>query len=525
MEMLDKAPEFPKEFRWLNVKEQLSLSRLRGYIVVLDFWTYCCINCMHMISELTRLEHKYRYKPVVFIGVHSAKFYNEQDAKNIEQAIMRYEIEHPVIVDEGMRIWEMYGVHAWPTIVIVDPLGYIVYKRSGEGQGELIDEVIEVLLDRYSSTGRLAKEPLLMEKTGIDMGVEKAGRSTPNKLSFPGKLAFSPDGKMLALSDSNNNRILVLELFSNGHSNAGGLRAKVVEIIGKEKGLVDGSFSNTRFFRPQGVVWADDYSIYVADTENHAIRLIDLKERRVSTVAGNGKQGYYSHGGYGKSISLNSPWDVTYSRENRALFIAMAGLHQIWLYSIDDGIARPFAGSGYEGIVDSTLEHAQFAQPSGLSIQGSILYVADSESSSIRLVDLKRRRVSTIVGKDLFVFGHRDGKLEEALLQHPLGLSVEVGSSADADKDTRIYVADTYNHAIRLIDIGARSVNTIIGGGSSMECRLDGSCTLMLYEPSDVKVKDGLLYIADTNNHLLRVFDTHERMLYTLSIEWDGMHE
>ncbi|MEM2316749.1 MAG: hypothetical protein QXH33_02305, partial [Candidatus Nitrosocaldus sp.] len=187
--------------------------------------------------------------------------------------------------------------------------------------------------------------------------------------------------------------------------------------------------------------------------------------------------------------------------------------------------ARPFAGSGYEGIVDSTLEHAQFAQPSGLSIQGSILYVADSESSSIRMVDIKRRRVSTIVGKDLFIFGHRDGRLEEALFQHPLGLSV-VGSSAD--KDTRIYVADTYNHAIRLIDVGAGRVSTIIGGGSSMECRLDGSCTLMLYEPSDVKVNnnkdDGLLYIADTNNHIIRVLDRSEMMLYTLSIEWDGVN-
>ncbi|MEM4231822.1 MAG: redoxin domain-containing protein, partial [Candidatus Nitrosocaldus sp.] len=357
--MLEKAPEFPKGFRWLNVKEQLSLAKLKGHIVVLDFWTYCCINCMHMISELTRLEHKYRDKPVVFIGVHSAKFYNEQDAKNIEQAIMRYEIEHPVIVDEGMRIWQMYGVNAWPTIVIVDPLGYIVYKRSGEGQGELIDDVIEVLLDRYSSTGRIAKEPLLM-KVGVDtVGVEKAN-SRSNRLSFPGKLAFSPDGEMLAVSDSNNNRILVLEL-SNRDGTSNGLKARIVEIIGSNKGFTDGPLSEARFFRPQGVAWADDSTIYVADTENHAIRMIDLKERRVSTIAGNGKQGYYSNGGYGKSISLNSPWDIAYSREYRALFIAMAGLHQIWLYKIDDGIARPFAGSGYEGIVDSTLEHAQFA--------------------------------------------------------------------------------------------------------------------------------------------------------------------
>ncbi|MFN4337144.1 MAG: thioredoxin-like domain-containing protein [Candidatus Nitrosocaldus sp.] len=505
--MLDKAPEFPRGFRWLNAKgQQLSLARLRGHVVVLDFWTYCCINCMHMISELARLEQKYRGKPVVFIGVHSAKFYNEQDAKNIEQAIMRYEIEHPVIVDEDMRIWKMYNVHAWPTIVIVDPLGYIVYKRSGEGQGELIDEVIELLLDRYSSTGRVVKEPMFV------MGEIEYTKPT-TILSFPGKIAFSPDGSMLAVSDSNNNRILVLALaLALDEDDSNGFRARIVKSIGKgkDKGLRDGQFNDALFFRPQGIAWADDSTIYVADTYNHAIRLVDLSKGEVTTVAGNGKQGYYSNGGYGKVTMLNSPWDIAYSGIHKALFIAMAGLHQIWIYNLDDSTLRPFAGSGYEGIVDSTLEDAQFAQPSGLALDGEYLYVADSESSSVRLVDIKRGRVGTIVGKGLFIFGHRDGRLDEALLQHPLGLS-SIGKM--------IYVADTYNHAIRLVDLSKGEVSTLVGRGDpGLECRLDGSCRLMLYEPSDVKVKGDLLYIADTNNHLIRVFDIRDRVLYPLDI-------
>ncbi len=501
LDMLDKAPEFPREFRWLNTKQQLSLAMLRGHIVVLDFWTYCCINCMHMISELTRLEQKYRGKPVVFIGVHSAKFYNEQDAKNIEQAIMRYEIEHPVIVDEDMRIWRMYDVHAWPTIVIVDPLGYIVYKRSGEGQGELIDEVIELLLHRYSGTGRLVEEPAF---------VMEIGYSKPTTmLSFPGKIAFSPDGSMLAVSDSNNNRVLVLALEDDGN----GFSARIVESIGRgrDKGLRDGPFNEALFFRPQGIVWADESTIYVADTYNHAIRRVDLSKREVTTIAGNGRQGYYSNGGYGNVTMLNSPWDIAYSDLYKALFIAMAGLHQIWAYNLDDSTVRPFAGSGYEGIVDSTLEDAEFAQPSGLFLDGEYLYVADSESSSVRLVDIRRRRVETIVGKDLFIFGHRDGRLDEALLQHPLGLS---------SRGKMVYVADTYNHAIRLVDLSKGEVSTLVGRANDpgLECRLDGSCSLMLYEPSDVKVKGDLLYIADTNNHLIRVLDTREKALYPLDI-------
>ena len=491
---LVKAKEFPN-FKWLNTKEPLSLSKLKGHIVVLDFWTYCCINCMHMIAELTRLEHKYKDKPVVFIGVHSAKFYNEQDAKNIEQAIMRYEIEHPVIVDEDMSIWRAYNVNAWPTIVIIDPNGNIVYKRAGEGQYELIDDVINILLTRYSD--RIVKEPIRIVREDYKF-------KSNDKLSFPGKISFDPDYNYIAISDSNNNRILVVKA-SDG---------RVVYKVGSSsKGLYDGSFDEARFFRPQGIVWSNDASkIYVADTENHALRVIDLDKRYVKTIVGNGMQGYYSEGGYALTTSLNSPWDLAI-KDNKILFIAMAGLHQIWAYYIDESVVRPFAGSGYEGLFDSSLNTAEFAQPSGLSIDGSRLYVADSESSSIRVIDIDKRYVKTIVGKDLFVFGHRDGRIDDALLQHPLGV--------DAHGDI-VYVADTYNHAIRVIDLAKGEVSTLIGRSNAAGCRLDDSCTLMLYEPSDVKLlaKNNMLYIADTNNHLIRIFNLESKVLHTLNISF-----
>ncbi len=493
---LSKAKEFPAHFKWLNTKEPLSLSKLKGHIVVLDFWTYCCINCMHMITELTKLENKYKDKPVVFIGVHSAKFYNEQDAKNIEQAIMRYEIEHPVIVDENMSIWRAYNVNAWPTIVIIDPSGNVVYKRAGEGQYELIDDVIDVLLTRYSD--RIAKEPIVIVRR------EEYKFKFNNKLSFPGKISFDPDGKYIAISDSNNNRILVVRVEDG----------RVVYKIGSSsKGLYDGSFDEAKFFRPQGIAWSMDSSkIYVADTENHALRVIDLDKRYVKTIAGNGRQGYYSKGGYALAVSLNSPWDVAI-KDDKTLLIAMAGLHQIWAYYLDESMVRPFAGSGYEGLLDSSLEGAEFAQPSGLSIDGNKLYVADSESSSIRVIDLDKRYVKTIVGKDLFVFGHKDGNVDDALLQHPLGV--------DAHGNT-VYVADTYNHAIRIIDLTRREVSTLIDRSNATECKLDDVCTLMLYEPSDVKLFDNTstLYIADTNNHLIRMFDLENKVLYTLDISF-----
>ena len=485
-----KAKDFPPNFTWFNTDESLSLSRLKGYVVVLDFWTYCCINCMHMIGELARLEHKYRDKPVVFIGVHSAKFFNEQDVKNIEQAIYRYEIEHPVVVDEDMAIWRAYNVNAWPTIVIIDPLGNVVYRRSGEGQSELIEDVIDVLLSRY--TGKVATEP---------MRYKPSSRGTNDRLYYPGKVALDAEYRYIAVTDSNNNRVLIVRL-SDG---------RVIHKIGDGmKGLVDGSIDEARFFRPQGIRWSkDDDIIYITDTENHAIRAIDLDSKKVTTIAGNGRQGYYSKGGYAKDVQLNSPWDLDIDGDK--LYVAMAGLHQIWLYRIEDSIIRPFAGSGYEGIYDSDLGTAEFAQPSGLSLHKGILYVADSESSSIRAIDISGRRVKTIVGRDLFVFGYKDGSVYDALLQHPLGV--------DAYKDS-IYIADTYNHAIRAIDINTRQIRTIIGRKEGVECRLDDSCMLMLYEPSDVKYNpnDDRLYIADTNNHMIRVYDKESKILSTMKI-------
>lgn len=486
---ITKAPEFPSGFDWINSDEPLSLERLRGHIVVLDFWTYCCINCMHTLPVLAQLEKKYEEKPVVFIGVHSAKFFNEQDRKNIEQAVRRCEISHPVLVDKKMAVWQKYDVTGWPTIVIIDPKGTVVYKQSGEGQKEMIEDTIEVLLEKHTKSGTLVNEPIkIVQHVSNDKTI----------LSYPGKLSISSD--KIAIADSNHNRIIITDM-----------KGKIIHIIGNGKaGLVDGGFENALFFRPQGVVWKDDV-VYVADTENHAIREVDLNLKKVTTVAGTGKQGpWMSSGGRGRETSLSSPWDVTV-KEN-LIFIAMSGNHQIWTFDIKTELIRPFAGNGHENIIDGNKMSAQLAQPSGLSIFGERLYFADSETSSIREIDLQSNYVRTLVGQGLFVFGYRDGPLDESLFQHPLGVCAI---------DGQVFVADTYNSALREIDLEKNKVSTIIGKQEMQSvCKLDDpNCdSLGLYEPSDVKFYQGMLYISDTNNHLIRVYDPKTNILKTLEI-------
>ncbi|MFI5412541.1 MAG: thioredoxin-like domain-containing protein, partial [Candidatus Micrarchaeales archaeon] len=490
-----KAPEFPEDATWLNTKEPLSIQKLKGHIVIIDFWTYCCINCMHMIPTLSKIEEEYKNEPVVVIGVHSAKFENEQKPENIEEAIGRYEITHPVVVDKGMKIWKMYGANAWPTVVIIDAKGNIAYKKAGERTISEIGSMIEALLDKAKESDTLAKK-----KIEIDVPEHK----NKNVLSYPGKLSFSEDQRNFAISDSNHNRILIVET-STG---------KVTSIIGSgERGFKDGNFGSAKFFRPQGVLWVAN-KLYVADTENHALREVDLKTEKVTTVAGTGEQGVYhpfEFSADGTKVQLSSPWDLAYY-ENK-IIIAMAGLHQLWAYEPKSGFIFPFAGSGLENIFDGNLPDAQFAQPSGLYVDNDYLYVADSEVSGVRSIDLKKRFVSTLIGSGLFVFGHKDGGLGEAKLQHPLGVCA---------KEDKVYVADTYNSSIRVIDLKKDTVSTLIGTPSAKSaCRFDDpNCdTLGLYEPSDVKISGKTLYIVDTNNHLVRYFDLDQMMLKTLNLK------
>ena len=491
-----KAPEFPDGFTWLNTKGPLSLSKLKGHIVLLDFWTYCCGNCMHMVPVLEQLGEKYRGKPVVIIGVHSAKFENEKKPENVLEAVKRYEITHPVVVDREMRIWHNYGVNAWPTFVFVDPSGKIAAKRSGERDLAEFDTIIESMLDRAEKDGTLTRRPIKIVK------FQPTDKRT---LSYPGKLSFSPDEKSFALSDSDHNRILIIDAKS----------AKIKQKIGGEKGLKDGSLTTAKFFRPQGVLWLDENTIYVADTENHALRVIDLSIKKVKTLAGDGEKSDWRRYTYalkeGKNSELNSPWDLAYY--NGAIIIAMAGLHQLWAYDIKSGLVYPFAGTGRENLFDGDYQSAEFAQPSGLWVHNGRLYVTDSEVSAVRSIDLGKKFVSTLVGQGLFAFGHKDGKLAEARLQHPLGLCAE---------GNKVYVADTYNSSIRLIDLKKDEVTTLVGKpGEKSFCRFgDSDCdTLGLYEPSDVKMNSGLLYIVDTNNHLVRTFDTERMVLGTFTIK------
>ncbi|MEM3791267.1 MAG: thioredoxin-like domain-containing protein [Candidatus Micrarchaeaceae archaeon] len=473
-----KIFEIPEEFEWINSK-RIKVEELKSHVVVFDFWTYCCINCIHMVPVLRKVEEKYKGKPVVVIGIHSAKFSEESEKKNIEEAVKKYGIRHPIIVDKNMRIWDSYGIDAWPTILIFGPDGKIIFRKAGEAEEKEIEDAIDKAL----------KENNLEQSRGIEYLNE--GVEEDSFLRYPGKISIRDDG-LMAISDSNHNRILIVDISEN----------QVKKVYGGREGFEDGDEKTCKFNKPQGVVWADDI-IYVADTENHAIRAIDFSFDKVYTVAGKGVKGSYPSSGL--NSLLNSPWDLAFDGKN--IFIGMAGFHQIWKLDLDTKICGPYAGIGYENILDGELERSMFAQPSGIDFDLGSLAVADSESSSIRIIS--KGYVSTISGKGLFEFGYKDGSVKEALFQHPMGI---------CKRGEKIYVADTYNNAVREIDLKEKVVRSIIAKEGSI-CKFgDPECdTLGLYEPNDVELFDNKIYIADTNNHLIRYFDLESKVLKTLT--------
>ncbi|GFP87939.1 nhl repeat-containing protein 2 [Phtheirospermum japonicum] len=442
------VPEFPSKLDWLNTAPLQLWRDLKGKVVLLDFWTYCCINCMHVLPDLEYLEKKYKNMPFVVVGVHSAKFDNEKDLDAIRNAVLRYGITHPVVNDGDMYLWRELGISSWPTLALVGPNGKLIAQVSGEGHRKDLDDLVEAALMYYGGKK-------LLDSTPIPLNLEKDNdpRLLASPLKFPGKLEVDVLNDRLFISDSNHNRIVVTDLDGN---------FKVQIGSSGEEGFRDGNFDDAMFNRPQ---------------------------------------------------LLNSPWDVCFEPVTEIVYIAMAGQHQIWKHNTLDGTTRAFSGDGYERNLNGS---SQF-----VLIDLKEAYIADSESSSIRALDLGTGGSRLLAGGDplfsdnLFKFGDHDGVGSEVLLQHPLGIF--------CGNNGQIYVADSYNHKIKKLDLASRRVTTIAGTGKAGF--KDGSASeAQLSEPSGlVEAGNGTLFIADTNNSIIRYLDLNKKEAVLVTLELKGV--
>ncbi|QDV33070.1 thioredoxin-like domain-containing protein [Tautonia plasticadhaerens] len=477
---------------WLNSAQPIRSQDLIGKVVLLDFWTYCCINCHHIIPDLEKLERKYADELVV-IGVHSPKFPAERDTENIRKKVREYGVKHPVVNDAEMTIWRRFGVRSWPTLAVIDAKGNFRGSVSGEGNYDTLDAFIGKLVEEHKANGELDETPFVV--------YAESDRPSDGPLLFPGKVLADAPNNRLFIADTGHHRVVVTDLDGAGQATIGtGIR-----------GFKDGPFDQAQFDRPQGFCLVGD-ALYVTDTENHAIRRVDLSARTVETIAGNGTQSYRRNGsfqGSNQAEGLNSPWDLLPVPGTSELIIAMAGPHQLWKIDLESNLVSVWAGSGREDIIDGSYGDAAFAQPSGLATDGTYVYVADSEVSGIRRVSLSGEQapqVGTVVGQGLFEFGDLDGVGDAVRLQHCLGL---------AYGDDRLYIADTYNNKIKVCDPEARRVETLVGTGEAGSSDASPS----FYQPGGISLAGDTLYIADSNNHLVRAFDLDAKQVRTLSLD------
>ncbi|MFE2050871.1 NHL domain-containing thioredoxin family protein [Streptomyces sp. NPDC059459] len=454
-----RAPELAGRGGWINTGgRELTLTALRGRIVILDFWTFCCVNCLHALDELRELEAGHR-DTVVIVGVHSPKFAHEAEHGAVLDAVERYAVEHPVLDDPDLDTWKQYAVRAWPTLVVIDPEGYVVAQHSGEGHAHTIERLVQDLEAEHAAKGTLRR--------GDAPYVAPEPEATA--LRFPGKVLALPSGNFLV---SDTTRHQLVELGGDGET-------PVRRIGSGERGLADGPAECARFSEPQGLALLPDDSVVVADTVNHALRRYDPVTGAVTTLAGTGRQRRHGEpaSGPARAISLSSPWDV--AAWHGRVWIAMAGVHQLWAYDPREETVTLTAGTADEGLVDGPGPEALFAQPSGLAATEERLWVADAETSALRWVDLDGT-VRTAVGTGLFDFGLRDGPAGQALLQHPLGVT--------ALPDGSVAISDTYNNALRRYDPRTGEVSTLAAD---------------LREPSDAVLAGDDIVVVESARHRL----------------------
>jgi thiol-disulfide isomerase/thioredoxin/DNA-binding beta-propeller fold protein YncE len=465
------APEIARPgLEWFNVPAPLPIASLKGRVVILDFWTEGCINCIQIIPTLKRIEEQFPTE-VVVIGVHSPKFANEKNAASVKDAIQRHTIRHPIIHDPAMTIWRAYGVQAWPTLVVIGSDGEPVGAIPGEPDPDKLIAAIASLVGKYKDAGAL--KPARLD---LDVPPESEGR-----FLFPGKLKPVPGTqKRWALADGGHHQIVLLD--DSGK--------ELARYGSGQTGFRDGPQHEASFNHPQGLIASDD-AIFVADTENHAVRRVDLASSEITTLAGTGRRGMpLGAASPGRTAALASPWDL--EKKGDQLFIANAGTHQIGVLDLKTGAVARIAGSGAEGLDDGRAASASMAQPSGLALSadGGTLFLADCESSAIRTITLTRDpQLMTIIGAGLFDFGWVNGDFRNARLQHALGLAVE---------GNRLLVADTYNSSIREIDLSKREVSDFDGG--KFTC-VDQIC-IPMREPAGIYADSAeRMLLVDTGNH------------------------
>lgn len=487
----DSAAAKPAGFQLLNTDKSLSMASLKGHVTLLFFWTYSNLNSIHALADMETLMQMYGAKPFQVVGVHSPKFFNEREGRNVRAAVIRHGITFPVIVDKSYALWKKYGIKAWPTYIVIGSGGGVVGRLAGEKRLKLLEPIIKQALKRGKKKKTLTKQRF----------VSQPPKYPGTLLSFPCKMALDEKNQRLYIADSGHHQVVEAQLLDTA-------KAKIVSRIGTGKrGFTNGDYSAASFSMPMGLAFHNGL-LYVADMDNHAIRVVDTASKKVTTFAGDG-----TFGEFGKP---NSPGAVIV--HDNTLYVAMSGGHQLWKASLagetkgETGELELYVGNGYENFIDGSALGSSLARPAGFAVdgEGKRLFFVDADVSALRVVSLADDSVKSLIGEGMFKYGFKDGELAQAQMQFPL---------AAAYAENKVYLADTFNHALRMADLKEGKIYTLLWSSEDKKHLVNnGTKTSQppLNEPGGLLLRGNMLYIADTNNHKIHVYDIEKRTLQTL---------
>jgi len=471
---------------WLNTTSPITQSQFTGKFTLLSFFRFSSIQSVHIIDDLKKLQQKYADQLIV-VGVNSPRFPYEGTDTMLRESIQRYGITFPIINDATHQLWARFKISAWPTHILLAPDGTSIINRPGENLFDSIDSMMSSQIARWTSDRLLTPSRFQYSMTA----------PLRTDLVFPKKISADSERGRIVISDTNHHRILIAS--PDG---------KIISSIGTgSPGFSDGSFATAQFRSPAGTVVKGN-RIYVCDEGNHAIREIDGFRKTVRTLAGTGSMGLFTmQSGTGNSVQLNSPRDIAWYKGK--LIVAMSGWHQLWQIDPTTGYCVPFAGNQAETLFDGPPSTSSFSEPSGIFSDSRSLFIADSGNNAIRqFTSTPINLIETLVGRGPIQFGDVDGSSSMARLQYPLGIVGHKG---------KLYIADSYNHKIKVYDLNTGRLTTLAGSG--IPGHRDAPKTAAQFsEPSGICQLENTLFVADSNNHVIRKIDIASANVTTITL-------
>lgn len=413
------APELAGRGGWIGCHEPLSMDRLRGRAVLLHFLRFSSVGCLRVIEELRPLQRLFAEEMVV-VGVHSPGYPHETDHRAVRSGVARHRVDHPVLDDPGLETAGAYGVSTWPTVVVVDPAGEVVEMLVGEGVRIPLEKLIPALVDEHEKNGTLQREPLFVEREVL-----------PVPLAYPAKVAVSPDGRRLAISDPSYDQVVECTL-----------EGLVLEV-------------HTGFSHPHGVRFDEEGRLLVCDSAAGRVVRAD---------------------GEVLADAMSWPWDLA-ADNNGMWVVAEAGHHRILRIKPGEFRARVASGTGAFGAADGILAKAEMAQPSGVARTGDGIVFVDSEPGRLRLMG--PLQVTTLVADGLAhplaVAADGDGghvyvadtfnsvlrAWEDGVLRTLPVEGLDEPGGLDVLPDGRLVVADTNNHRVVVVDPSNGSIEEL----------------------------------------------------------------